>query len=93
LEAAWPHLQLVYEFFLRFLESPDLQVRPFASMLVVATCLQATLIVSMECVTSLDLQTPIAKKHIDQRFVTNLLSLFDSEDPRERDFLKTTLHR
>ena len=23
LEAAWPHLQLVYEFFLRFLESPD----------------------------------------------------------------------
>ena len=22
-----------------------------------------------------------------------LLSLFDSEDPRERDFLKTTLHR
>ncbi|KAF4090110.1 hypothetical protein AMELA_G00048160 [Ameiurus melas] len=25
LEAAWPHLQLVYEFFLRFLESPDFQ--------------------------------------------------------------------
>lgn len=23
LEAAWPHLQLVYEFFLRFLESHD----------------------------------------------------------------------
>ena len=23
LEAAWPHLQLVYEFFLRFLESSD----------------------------------------------------------------------
>ena len=23
LEAAWPHLQLVYEFFLRCLESPD----------------------------------------------------------------------
>ena len=27
LEAAWPHLQLVYEFFLRVLESPDFQVR------------------------------------------------------------------
>lgn len=26
LEAAWPHLQLVYELFLRFLESPDFQV-------------------------------------------------------------------
>lgn len=25
LEAAWPHLQLVYEFFLRFLESGDFQ--------------------------------------------------------------------
>ena len=25
LEAAWPHLQIVHEFFLRFLESPDFQ--------------------------------------------------------------------
>ena len=25
-EASWPHLQVVYEFFLRFLESPDFQV-------------------------------------------------------------------
>ncbi|XP_033632507.1 serine/threonine-protein phosphatase 2A 56 kDa regulatory subunit gamma isoform-like isoform X2 [Asterias rubens] len=62
LEAAWPHLQLVYEFFLRFLESPDFQPNT-------------------------------AKKHIDQKFVLQLLELFDSEDPRERDFLKTTLHR
>nr|CAD7395743.1 unnamed protein product [Timema cristinae] len=62
LEAAWPHLQLVYEFFLRFLESPDFQ--PNA-----------------------------AKRFIDQKFVLQLLELFDSEDPRERDFLKTTLHR
>jgi len=62
LEAAWPHLQLVYEFFLRCLESSDFQ--PSA-----------------------------AKKFIDQRFVLDLLALFDSEDPRERDFLKTTLHR
>uniref|UniRef100_A0A8C8D298 Serine/threonine protein phosphatase 2A regulatory subunit n=1 Tax=Oncorhynchus tshawytscha TaxID=74940 RepID=A0A8C8D298_ONCTS len=62
LEAAWPHLQLVYEFFLRFLESPDFQPN-------------------------------VAKKYIDQKFVMQLLDLFDSEDPRERDFLKTTLHR
>ncbi|XP_022087591.1 serine/threonine-protein phosphatase 2A 56 kDa regulatory subunit gamma isoform-like [Acanthaster planci] len=62
LEAAWPHLQLVYEFFLRFLESADFQ-------------------------------PTVAKKHIDQKFVLQLLELFDSEDPRERDFLKTTLHR
>lgn len=62
LEAAWPHLQIVYEFFLRFLESPDFQPN-------------------------------IAKKYIDQRFLISLLDLFDSEDPRERDFLKTILHR
>ncbi|ERE72613.1 serine/threonine-protein phosphatase 2A regulatory subunit delta isoform-like isoform 1 [Cricetulus griseus] len=61
LEAARPHLQLVYEFFLRFLESPDFQPN-------------------------------IAKKYIDQKLVLALLDLFDSEDPRERDFLKTILH-
>ncbi|UZJ51976.1 hypothetical protein CBS101457_001296 [Exobasidium rhododendri] len=62
LELAWPHLQIVYEFFLRFVESPDFN-------------------------------TNVAKKFIDQHFVLQLLELFDSEDPRERDFLKTTLHR
>lgn len=62
LEAAWPHLQLVYEFFLRFIESPDIN-------------------------------TSEAKNEIDQKFILQLLELFDSEDPRERDFLKTILHR
>jgi len=62
LEAAWPHLQLVYEFFFRCLETEDFQ-------------------------------PSVAKRYIDHRFVSNLLELFDSEDPRERDFLKTTLHR
>ncbi|CAN9126405.1 unnamed protein product [Alternaria alternata] len=40
-----------------------------------------------------DFNTNIAKAYIDHSFVLNLLELFDSEDPRERDFLKTTLHR
>lgn len=62
LEASWPHMQLVYEFFLRFLENPDFQLST-------------------------------AKRYIDQKFVLQLLELFDSEDPRERDFLKTILHR
>ncbi|XP_036345092.1 serine/threonine-protein phosphatase 2A 56 kDa regulatory subunit epsilon isoform-like [Rhagoletis pomonella] len=62
LEASWPHLQLVYEVFLRFLESQDFQAT-------------------------------IGKRVIDQKFVLQLLELFDSEDPRERDFLKTVLHR
>ncbi|CAF9915657.1 MAG: Serine/threonine-protein phosphatase 2A 56 kDa regulatory subunit delta isoform [Heterodermia speciosa] len=62
LEVAWPHIQVVYEFFLRFIESQDFN-------------------------------TNIAKGFIDHGFVLQLLELFDSEDPRERDFLKTTLHR
>ncbi|XP_050380539.1 serine/threonine protein phosphatase 2A 57 kDa regulatory subunit B' kappa isoform-like [Argentina anserina] len=40
---------------------------------------------------SLDLK--VAKKHIDHSFIVRLLDLFDSEDPRERDCLKTILHR
>ncbi|KAI9781228.1 MAG: Serine/threonine-protein phosphatase 2A 56 kDa regulatory subunit delta isoform [Peltula sp. TS41687] len=62
LEVAWPHIQVVYEFFLRFIESQDFN-------------------------------TNVAKQYIDHQFVLQLLELFDSEDPRERDFLKTTLHR
>ncbi|KAK9474384.1 phosphatase 2A regulatory B subunit-domain-containing protein [Dipodascopsis tothii] len=62
LEVAWPHMQIVYEFFLRFIESPDFNHNE-------------------------------AKRYIDHQFVLRLLELFDSEDPRERDFLKTTLHR
>lgn len=61
-ELAWPHMQATYEFFLRFIESPDFQ-------------------------------HPVAKQYIDQDFILKMLDLFDSEDPRERDCLKTTLHR
>lgn len=61
-ELAWPHMQLVYEVFLRFVESPDFNHQ-------------------------------IAKQYIDQNFILKLLELFDSEDIRERDCLKTTLHR
>lgn len=61
-EVAWPHMQLVYDFFLKFIESSDFN-------------------------------QDIAKRYIDYKFVQNLIDLFDSEDPRERDCLKTTLHR
>jgi len=62
LERAWPHLQIVYEFFLRFVVSNDVDPK-------------------------------IAKRFVDQNYVLKLLELFDSEDPRERDYLKTILHR
>ncbi|KAL3569564.1 hypothetical protein D5086_029454 [Populus alba] len=37
--------------------------------------------------------TKVAKRYIDHSFVLKLLDLFDSEDPREREYLKTILHR
>ncbi|KNC77304.1 hypothetical protein SARC_10232, partial [Sphaeroforma arctica JP610] len=55
-------LQLVYEFFLRFLESQDFAPNT-------------------------------GKKFIDHSFIIPLLELFNTEDPREREFLKTILHR
>jgi len=61
-EPSWPHLQVVYEFFLRFIVSSEVSAK-------------------------------VAKKYINQQFVHQFVELFDSEDPRERDYLKTILHR
>jgi len=62
LEPSWPHLQVVYEFFLRFVVSSEVNAK-------------------------------VAKKYVDANFCYRLIELFDSEDPRERDYLKTILHR
>jgi serine/threonine-protein phosphatase 2A regulatory subunit B' len=62
LEAAWPHLHIVYEFFLRFVVSGSTEAK-------------------------------VARKYMDTALITRFLELFDSEDPRERDYLKTILHR
>lgn len=44
-------------------------------------------------VSSASLDAKVAKKHLDHSFILRLLDLFESEDPRERDCLKTILHR
>ncbi|KAJ4977386.1 hypothetical protein NE237_002492 [Protea cynaroides] len=62
MEPAWPHLQIVYEFLLRFVASSETDAK-------------------------------LAKRYIDHSFVLKLLDLFDSEDQREREYLKTILHR
>lgn len=62
MEPSWPHLQIVYEFFLRFIVSSEVSGK-------------------------------IAKKYIDQNFIRLWIELFDAEDPRERDYVKTILHR
>lgn len=44
-------------------------------------------------VVSSDTDTKVAKRYLDHSFVLKMLDLFDSEDPREREYLKTILHR
>jgi serine/threonine-protein phosphatase 2A regulatory subunit B' len=61
-DPSWYHLQVVYEFLLRFVTSPFVDPK-------------------------------VARKYMDNSFVSRLLDLFDSDDPRERDCLKTILHR
>ncbi|KAL0444340.1 UNVERIFIED_CONTAM: Serine/threonine protein phosphatase 2A regulatory subunit B' gamma isoform [Sesamum latifolium] len=61
-EPSWPHLQIVYEFLLRFVSSSETDPK-------------------------------LAKRYIDQSFVLRLLDLFYSEDQREREYLKTIIHR
>lgn len=39
------------------------------------------------------LDPKVAKKYVDHPFILRLLNLFDSEDPRERDCLKTVMHK
>ncbi|KAK9058801.1 hypothetical protein SSX86_023644 [Deinandra increscens subsp. villosa] len=40
-----------------------------------------------------DTDAKVAKRFINHSFVLKLLDMFDSEDPREREYLKTILHR
>jgi serine/threonine-protein phosphatase 2A regulatory subunit B' len=42
---------------------------------------------------SLSLDAKVGKKHFDHSFIVKLLNLLESEDPRERDCLKTILHK
>lgn len=53
---------MVYEFFLRFIVSSEVNGK-------------------------------VAKRYVDQAFIRNWIELFDAEDPRERDYVKTVLHR
>ncbi|KAK4793156.1 hypothetical protein SAY86_023591 [Trapa natans] len=44
-------------------------------------------------VTSTETDARLAKRYVDHSFILRLLDLFDSEDQREREYLKTILHR
>jgi serine/threonine-protein phosphatase 2A regulatory subunit B' len=40
-----------------------------------------------------DFNAALARPHVTPAFVSELIALFDSDDPRERDMLKTLTHR
>ena len=62
MEPAWSHLQLIYDLFLRF-------------------------------ITSTEMDAKVVKRYVDHSFILKLIDLFESEDSRERECLKTILHR
>jgi serine/threonine-protein phosphatase 2A regulatory subunit B' len=70
----------VYEVFLRFLESSDFQATIGKKVIDQKFVLQVRIPQNLSNLPS----NPLFQQ---------LLELFDSEDPRERDFLKTVLHR
>ncbi|KAJ0236625.1 Serine/threonine protein phosphatase 2A 59 kDa regulatory subunit B' gamma isoform [Hirschfeldia incana] len=55
--------------------------------------LQVVYEILLRFVASSNADAKLAKRYIDHSFVLNLLDLFDSEDRREREYLKTILHR
>ncbi|KAL9453702.1 hypothetical protein AB3S75_009331 [Citrus x aurantiifolia] len=55
--------------------------------------LQVVYEILLRFVASPETDAKLAKRYIDHSFVLRLLDLFDSEDQREREYLKTILHR
>ncbi|XP_047324887.1 serine/threonine protein phosphatase 2A 57 kDa regulatory subunit B' kappa isoform-like isoform X2 [Impatiens glandulifera] len=57
------------------------------------THLQLVYDILLRFINSNSLDIKLAKKFINHSFISKLLDLFESDDPRERDCLKTILHR
>ncbi|KAK0588467.1 hypothetical protein LWI29_001411 [Acer saccharum] len=55
--------------------------------------LQIVYEILLRFVASAETDAKLAKRYIDHSFVLRLLDSFDSEDQREREYLKTILHR
>lgn len=55
--------------------------------------LQAVYEFMLRFIVSSEVKPKVARKHLHRNFCKNIIGLFDTEDPRERDYLKTILHR
>lgn len=47
----------------------------------------------LKFILTVHLRHEVITRHVSNNFVNCFIELFDSEDPRERDYLKTILHR
>lgn len=92
LEAAWAHIECVYELFMCFLEvncrGTTREKNNCSTKFAEAAQFRPSDAPQLPTFSS-----QAASPYINVEFVRSLVALFDSEDPRERDFLKTTLHR
>eukprot|EP00941_MAST-03F_sp_MAST-3F-sp1_P005518 g5518.t1 len=55
--------------------------------------LQAVYEFMLRFIVSTEVKAKVARKYLTKDFCKKIIDLFDSEDPRERDYLKTILHR
>lgn len=55
--------------------------------------LQAVYEFMLRFIVSTEVKAKVARKYLTKEFCKTIIDLFDSEDPRERDYLKTILHR
>ncbi|GKV41306.1 hypothetical protein SLEP1_g48854 [Rubroshorea leprosula] len=76
----------------RFLEGFDVEEEE-PSMDPAWSHLQIVYDILLRFVSSHETDAKLAKRYIDHSFILRLLDLFDSEDPREREYLKMVLHR
>ena len=79
----WPHLLVVYQFYLDLVRNMCCSASPVSAA---SQSLSPTTALPPQV--SYDIDLTMKKKVVDASFIDQLVPLFDSQDPRERDMLK-----
>jgi serine/threonine-protein phosphatase 2A regulatory subunit B' len=72
-------------------KNPEVEEEPFEDP--AWSHLQLIYDLTLRLVINTDVDKKTMKKYLEGEFVDNIIELFSSEDPREREYLKTILHR
>jgi len=85
----WPHLQVSSIYSPFFFQLPIFNFNNvFSSHLY-----QVVYEFFLRFIVSSEVNGKVAKRYVDQSFIRSWIELFDAEDPREREYVKTVLHR